>query len=328
MTAPGEGSTVNPALLTLLAFAAAALAVAGVYSILSDLFLRDRSRISQRVDEEFRKRQRERAKKSSLFKNLGTLATEVGPGETTSLRQRFEELVEQSGLDLTPRRLLMYMAAGGLFCAALAVFFRPNLIAILGAALIAAAAPVLYVSFKRKQRLDKLMSQLPDAFDLMARVIRAGQTMAQAIQGVADEFDQPIAAEFAYCYEQQNLGLSMELALRDLGRRTGLLEIKIFVLALLVQQQTGGNLAEMLEKLAGVMRERFKIRGKIKALTAEGRMQAGVLLALPPGLFLLMLFLNRAYGQVLLDHPMILIGMLVSEFLGALWIRKIVNFDF
>jgi tight adherence protein B len=173
-----------------------------------------------------------------------------------------------------------------------------------------------------------MMAQLPDAFDLMARVIRAGQTMSQALQAVADEFDPPIAAEFAYCYEQQNLGLSPEVALRDLARRTGLLEIRIFVLALLVQQQTGGNLAELLDRLAAVIRERARIRGKIRALTAEGRFQALVLLAMPPGLFLIILLLNRSYGQVLLEHANLLIGMLIAEGLGALWIRRIVNFDF
>src|SRR5215831_2903505 len=111
--------------------------------------------------------------------------------------------------------------------------------------------------------------------------------MSQALQAVADEFDTPISTEFAYCYEQQNLGLSPEVAMRDLARRTGLLEIKIFVLALLVQQQTGGNLAELLEKLADIVRERFRMRAKIKALTAEGRLQAIILLALVPLLFLL-----------------------------------------
>ena len=127
----------------------------------------------------------------------------------------------------------------------------------------------------------------------MARVIRAGQTMSQALLAVADEFPPPIAGEFSYCYEQQNLGLSPETAFRDLARRTGLLEIKIFVLALLVQQQTGGNLAELLDKLSAIIRERYRIRGQIKTLTAEGRMQAMVLLALPPGMFLLMLVMNR-----------------------------------
>ena len=116
--------------------------------------------------------------------------------------------------------------------------------------------------------------------------------------------------------------------MRDLARRTGLLEIKIFVLALLIQQQAGGNLAELLDNLSAIIRERFRIVGKIRALTAEGRMQAVVLLALPPALFLLILLLNRDYGQVLLDYPWILVATFGCEAIGALWIRKIVNFDF
>jgi len=195
-------------------------------------------------------------------------------------------------------------------------------------ALIGAVVPVAYVNFKRNKRLEKLLSQRSDSFDLMSRVIRAGQTMAQAIQAVADEFAPPIAGEFAYCYEQQNLGLPPETALRELSRRTGVLEVKIFVLALLVQQQTGGNLAAMLDKLSGIIRERYKLRGKIKALTAEGRIQALVLLALPPGMFLIMMTMNRQYAAILLEHPSLLWATLISEAFGALWIRKIVNFDF
>jgi tight adherence protein B len=320
----------SPALLTLLTFLAVVLAVCGVYSVLSDLYLRDRSRVSRRVDEEFRKRQREQARSSALFKNLGQLSVEAADsGENAGLRQRFEALVAQSGLvNLTPRRLLSIMAGVGLAAGGLLALVRQSLLVGVVAGLVGAGIPLLYVAMKRKKRLEKLINQLPDAFDLMARVIRAGQTMSQALQAVADEFDQPIAGEFAYCYEQQNLGLSPELALRDLARRTGLLEIKIFVLGLLVQQQTGGNLAELLDKLANVVRERFRIRGKVKALTAEGRMQAVVLLALPPLLFLIILVINRSYGQALLNNPGILYAMFIAEAVGALWIRKIINFDF
>jgi tight adherence protein B len=220
------------------------------------------------------------------------------------------------------------MAAAGLGAGALAGVVRQSLPAAAVGAVVGALGPLTYVRLRQKMRLHKLLSQLPDTFDLMARVIRAGQTMSQALQAVADEFDRPIAAEFSYCYEQQNLGLPPELALRDLARRTGLLEVKIFVLALLVQQQTGGNLAEMLEKLATVVRERFRMWAKIRALTAEGRFQAAVLLTLPPAMFFIILFLNRNYAQVLLDHPLLPVVMLISEGIGALWIRKIVNFDF
>jgi tight adherence protein B len=322
--------TVNPLLLTALAFAAGALVVAAGYSILSDLVLRDRSRIGKRVDEALRLRQRERARQSALFKDLGSLPPDLGAAEEErpTWRHQFVAMVEQSGLDLAPSRLLLYMAAAGVGGGGLVFALGAGAVAAVLVALALAAGPFLYVWLKRRARLHKLMSQLPDAFELMSRVIRAGQTMSQALLAVADEFDAPVSAEFSYCYEQQNLGLSPELAMRDLARRTGLLEIKIFVLALLIQQQAGGNLAELLDRLANIIRERFRIVGKIRTLTAEGRMQAAVLLAVPPALFLIILVLNRPYAQVLLDYPIILGAVLVSELIGALWIRRIVNFDF
>jgi tight adherence protein B len=315
-------------MLMLMTFLAVALAILGVYSVLSDMFLRDRSRFSQRVDEEFRKRLRDQARKSSLFKDLAALEAEAQrEHDRPSVRRRFEALVEQSGVNITPARLLAMMIVAGAVLGPLA-FLLAGPVPGLAAGAAGFALPWGYVYLQRNRRLGKLLSQLPDTFDLMARVIRAGQTVPQAIQAVADEFDAPVSAEFSYCYEQQNLGLPPEVAFRDLARRTGLLEIKIFVLAMLVQQQSGGNLAELLDKLATVVRERFRVRGKIKTLTAEGRFQAAVLLALPPLLLLAILFLNPRYGQILLDHPNLLYGMLGAEVFGALWIRKIINFDF
>jgi len=320
----------TPSLVTLVTFVAAVAAVAGVYSILSDLFLRDRSRVSRRVDEEFRKNLRDKARQSLLFKNLDQLADEAEADDEAqqSIQGWFTAVVNQSGLDLTPRKLILVMILAGSALGAAGFLLRQSVVVGLIGATIGAGLPLFYVQRKQKARLERLLSQLPDAFDLMSRVVRAGQTMSQALQSVSDEFEQPIAAEFSYCFEQQNLGLPPDVAMRDLARRTGLLEIKIFVLAVLVQQQTGGNLAELLDKLASLIRDRFRIRGAIKALTAEGRMQAVVLLALPPALFMMMLMLNRDYARVLLDYPNIIIGTVVCEAIGALWIRKIVNFDF
>jgi tight adherence protein B len=319
----------SPTVLTLLTFLAAGFAVVGVYSILSDLFLRDRSRVSQRVDDEFRKTQRERVRKSPLFKNLGQLAAEaIGDGEQPSLRKRLEAMIEQSGMDITVTRLVVFSVVLGAIIGTTTWFVTKNALFGLGGAVPPALLPFLWVDFRRKARQHKLRTQLPDAFDLMSRVVRAGQTMSQALLAVSDEFSPPVAAEFAYCYEQQNLGLSPELTMRDLARRNGLIEIKIFVMAMLVQQQTGGNLAELLDKLSAVVRDRFRIQGVIKTLTAEGRMQAVVLLLLPLGLFLMMLFSNPGYAQVLLDNPKLIGATLLCEGVGAVWIRKIVNFDF
>ena len=140
-------------------------------------------------------------------------------------------MIEQSGLDLTPQTLAGHHGGGRRSCLARSSACSRQPARRLVAAVIGSLAPAACTSHKGKARLEKLLAQLPDAFDLMARVIRAGQTMSQALLAVADEFPPPIAAEFAYCYEQQNLGLPPEVAMRDLARRTGLLEIKIFVLA-------------------------------------------------------------------------------------------------
>jgi tight adherence protein B len=329
-------------MFALLAFLAATLAVVGAYSFLSDLFLRDRSRLGRRVDEEFRTKQRERMRRTALFKNLSQVAMEAAAEDADlSYRRRFQMMVEQSGVNdplgrlgtkgeqpLTAWSLIVYIALAALSCGTVATLLRRDPLVGLVVALIAGAVPFWYVWWKGQRRRTKLQTQLPEAFDLMSRVIRAGQTMTQAMQAVADDFEKPISVEFSYCCEQQNLGLPPEAALRDLARRTGILEVKIFVLAILIQQQTGGNLAEMLDKLASVMRDRARIQGKIRTLTAEGRLQAIVLLGLPVFLLVAMMLLNPRYASVLLEYPKLLAGMAVTETLGYLWIRKIVNFDF
>jgi tight adherence protein B len=315
---------------SLMTFLAVVTAIAGVYSVLTDLFLRDRSRIKDRIDVEFVKRKGERARKLSLFKDPDQLALELPAqdDQDRGLRRRFEAMIEQSGLNLSPARLLASALAVGLVGAGIGGLLAQRPLGALVAAPIGAALPVLYVKRVRNLRVAKLRGQLPDAFELMSRVVRSGQTIAMALRAVADEFPPPVASEFALCYQQQNLGLSIEAALRDLARRTGLLEVKIFVLALLVQQQTGGNLAELLDKLSSIIRERFQIHGQIRTLTAEGRTQAAVLLILPVIMFGLILFFNEDYACMLLERPELLIGCLVSEGIGALWIRHIINFDF
>jgi tight adherence protein B len=251
----------TPVVLTLLTFLAAALAVAGAYSIAMDLFLRDRARVSQRLDEEFSNRQTGQIRRSPLFKNLEKLGPDVAlaKGFRWSLSSPLRGMIEQSGLNLTLSRLFAICAGTGLVVGALGGFYTRSWLIGAGAGVVATGVPVLYVNFKRKRRLDKLLSQLPDAFDLIARLVRAGQTTSQAFQGVADEFEPPLSWEFAYCYEQQNLGLAPEVALRDMARRIELVEIRIFILAVLVQRQTGGNLAELIDNLSAIVRDRHAL---------------------------------------------------------------------
>jgi len=317
-------------IVTMITFAAAASAVFAFNLVLTDLAKRDRKVMKDRIRTEMRQRQRSDLRSSEQFKDLSKLAAEAleeTASESVSIPIRFKTMIEQSGMNLTPGRLLMMMGIfAAVFAAPTALLLGPLFAA--PAAVVGALIPFFFVQFKRFKRIELLRSQLSDCFELISRVMLAGQTMSQAMQSVAEEFKPPVATEFGICFEQQNLGLSPEIALRELARRTGLLEIKIFVLALMVHRQTGGNLTELLDKLALIVRERFRIRGMIKGLTAEGRLQAGILLAMPPVMFVTLLFINNTYAMQLFDHPELPIAALVSMAFGALWIRKIVNFDF
>jgi len=326
-------------LVLLLIFLAASLGLAAGYSIWSDLARRDQSRALERVGDEFRKPSAAPGPPSRLFKNLplppdppGYLNAQPAdapiPGpEAAGARARFEAMVAQSGLRVRSRHVLLASGAAALLLGTAGGIVGGFLLCAAGFAA-GAGAPCAYVWLRRKARRDKFLRQLPDAFDLMARVMRAGHSVPQAFQSVADTFEQPIAGEFASCSEQQNLGLLPEVAYRELAQRTGILEMKIFVMAMLIQRQTGGNLSEVLERLAALVRERVRMRSRIRALTAEGRLQAVVLLVLPFVMFLVMRVVNRRYADVLLEHPSLIGGMLAMMALGALWIRKIVNFDF
>jgi tight adherence protein B len=319
----------SPTIILSLTFGAVTSAVLGIYSIFADLRGGTQARVRRRIDESTRETIRERVKKSPLFKDLSQLAAATAGQQARALsrRERFDLLVEGSGLGVTSNAVIGIAAVIGVAAAILAYVLLPLLLVPPMAFAVGAALPVFFIKKKRDARLEKLLSQLPDAFDLMARVIRAGQTMSQAFRSVSDEFPAPISSEFAVCFEQQNLGIPPETALRDLAQRTGLLELKILVVAIVVQEQTGGNLADMLDKLSGVIRERYRMRGVIKTLTAEGRMQAALLLGLPPALFLMMLFMNRPYALELFDHPILIVITLISEAIGGLWIRSIVNFE-
>jgi tight adherence protein B len=320
-------------------FLAATLGVAAGYSIWRDLRLRDASRTRQRVEIEFQKSETKSASRISLFKNVNQLdLDEIVPHhlpadaplsdpERGDLRARLRTTLAQSGLALTLPQLAWISGGTALAGAALGLAIGNIVFAVVGF-LGLGLAPLLYVRHRQKARRERLLKQLPDAFDLMARVLRSGHSVPQAFQAIADSFETPIAGEFSFCQEQQNLGLMPEVTYRDLARRTGALEIKIFVMAMMIQRQTGGNLSEVLERLATLVRERVRLRNHIRTLTAEGRLQAVVLLVLPPIMFFVMRFVNRPYADVLLNHPGLIAGMFGAMALGALWIRKIIQFNF
>jgi tight adherence protein B len=234
--------------------------------------------------------------------------------------------VAQAGLRITAGQLLLITAGLGLALGAAGAWLRGPLTGLLGAAG-GAAAPLLAVHARRNARREKFQAQLPNAFDLMARVLRAGQSVPAALQAVADSLSGPVATEFGDCQKRQSLGLRPEVTFQELAERTGILEVRIFVMALLIQRQVGGNLAEVLERLAGLVRERQRLRLRVRSLTAEGRLQGLTLLVLPFVLFGALLFVNRSYAEVLFDHVGLLAATGAWMGVGVLWIRRIVNFE-
>jgi tight adherence protein B len=241
-------------------------------------------------------------------------------------RRGLQGLLDRAGVRLSVRGLLVVMAALGLPLG-VAGFWLSGLPLGVPATLAGAALPLLYLRARHKARREKLLKQLPAGFDLMARVLRAGHSVPQALQAVVGAVDQPLAGEFAHCERQQSLGLRPELTFQDLAQRTGIVEVRIFVMAMLIQRQVGGNLSEVLERLAMLIRARLRLRGQVRTLTAEGRLQGLTLMVLPFLMFGAMMFINRSYALVLFQHVPLLIGMGVSMLVGALWIRKIVNFE-
>ncbi len=188
--------------------------------------------------------------------------------------------------------------------------------------------PFFWLLFRRKRRLAKFAAQLPEALELVARALRAGHSLAAGFHLVSQEASDPIAAEFGRVFEEQNLGIPFEEALNNLSERIPNLDLKFFVTAVILQRQTGGDLAEILDKIGRLVRERFAIWGQVQALTGEGRLSGIVLLALPPLLFITVYRMNPDYLSLLFTDELgkkMLIGGIVMQLLGALAIRKIVN---
>jgi tight adherence protein B len=188
--------------------------------------------------------------------------------------------------------------------------------------------PLIWLWFRRSRRMAAFAKQLPEALELISRALRAGHSLASGFSLVAEEMSEPICREFSRAYEAQNLGKPLDLALEEMTERVPNLDLRFFATAVILQRQTGGDLAEILDKIGYIVRERFKIWGQVQALTGEGRLSGIVLLALPPALFIAMWRLNPEYSMQLFTDPMghqMLAAAIILQVLGALVIRKIVN---
>jgi tight adherence protein B len=193
-----------------------------------------------------------------------------------------------------------------------------------------AAIPTIYLKFKKSRRMARFEEQFTEALDLLSRALRAGHAFQTAMGMVADDLKEPVGPEFRKTFDQQNFGLPLRDALFQLADRIPLMDVRFFTTAVLIQRDTGGNLAEILDNLAHVVRERFRIRREIRTKTAHGRFTGLVLLALPAGLGVILTIINPEHMDLLFNHRIghQLIGAaIVMQIIGFLWIRKILDLE-
>jgi tight adherence protein B len=315
----------TPMVISLISF----LAVSAVIGLVA-FVLRDTSgeKVSERLDTLVGKRLKDDPGadilKKTAFENDKKSFLELITPNLPSLQKIFE----QADCHIKVSTLFGFgLALGVLGTTGSWLAHVPLVLAPLGG-LVAFFVPLAWVLNKRRVRLKTFAAQLPDAMELVARALRAGHSLGAGMHVVAEEMPSPIAEEFGRVYEEQNLGIPVEDSLRNICERVPNLDLRFFVTSVAIQRQTGGDLAEILDKIGHVIRERYRILGQVKALTAEGRLSGVVLIALPFVLFLVMLHIKPDYIQLLWTDPLgikMAVFGLIMQVLGALCIKKIIS---
>lgn len=223
--------------------------------------------------------------------------------------------------------LILCSGTAALGAASVSILRAPAPLIPVGAAL-GFSGPWIWLWWRRRCRFAKFEKQLSDALELMARALKSGHSLASGLNVVASEMPAPISTEFRTVYDEQNLGIPIEQALRNMLVRVPNMDLQFFVTAVAIQRQAGGDLAEILTKIGYLVRERFKILGQVKALTGEGRISGVVLMALPIALFFAVYYLNPDYVMLLFNREIgrkMLTIAVIMQIIGAVVIKKIVN---
>jgi tight adherence protein B len=248
------------------------------------------------------------------------------------LQSKLQEMIEQAGMKWSTHRLVNTCLVAVVAVWALGWVFLPDQLRRFAyiPALLAGALPVLYVLRKRKARMSRFEELFPDSLEFVSRSMRAGHAFSVSLEMIHREFQEPLAGEFRRTFEEHNLGLPLDFALQKLAKRVPSLDVHFFVSAVLLQKRTGGNLAEILDKLAYVIRERFKLRGRIRAISAHGRMTGIALSCIPIGVGVLMFYTNPDYVRFFfLDDigNFMLGGAIVLQLGGYLIMRHITKIE-
>jgi tight adherence protein B len=305
----------------------ALVAGAGVWALRLPETLANR-RMERRLQEVGRREEDEQQASFIRERKVGPLpALDKALGASGSPLAR---LIEQSGVVTTPSTIVLasLMLALGLAVVALLLVKQPLAAVLAGIA--GAMMPWLWLRYRRSARLKRFEEQVPEALDLLSRAIRAGHAFQTAMGMCADELPAPVGYEFKKSFEQQNFGLPLKDVLNEMTERVPILDVKFFVTAVLIQRETGGNLAEILDNLAHVVRERFKILRQVRVHTAHGRFTGYVLLALPAALAAVLAWMNPEHMDLLFKErlgQMMIMGAIVMQTIGYIWIKKVIKIE-
>lgn len=242
--------------------------------------------------------------------------------------RNIDKWLDQAGLKITPARFLLMTLAVSVAGYAAAFLLRRNHLISLVIALILLAVPFICIQFLKRQREDKFTEQLPDVLTTISRSLRAGHSLNSSIELIGNEVAEPAGGLFKTAFEQQKLGLPVTDTLTNMTLRMESLDLRFFVVVVTINTEVGGNLSEILDKLAETIRERLKIRRQVKVYTAQGRMSGYLLAMLPIVTFLFFNFMMPGYEDVLTKEKpgqYFLLGAVIMQIIGFLFIRKIIN---
>ncbi len=301
----------------------------GVWQVVTESKASSQKKVQDRLRGERTKREKQNASilRRDAIAQSGASIADALVGKL-AIMPKFQTLLNQADLGWSAPRTLFNLVSiavvGGLGLFVLHI----SPFAAVGCAGGIIILPLLWMSMRRKRRMNKLNSQLPDVFEMMSQALRAGHSLAGATQLIYEQMPPPVATEFGQVYQEQNLGVKIEEALQAMADRVDSLDVRFFVTAVMIQRQTGGDLAEVLDNISGVIRERIELAGLVRGLTAEGRLSGWVLFALPAVVFFASMYLNPAYARVLLEEPTGQLMLMLAggmQLMGIAMIRWIVN---
>lgn len=291
-----------------------------------------RSSSRRKVHERLRGERRQEEKVTASILRRGALGKTKSAVDAFGAKFKFipkiQTLLDQADVDWSAAQTMLNMCGLALLVTVGLLMLHMNVFVAIASGGAVIVLPLLFLNFKRGRRMNKLNNQLPDVFEMMSQALRAGHSLAGAIQLIYEQMPPPIATEFAQVYHEQNLGMKIEDALKSMAERIDSLDVKFFVTAVMIQRQTGGDLAEVLDNISTVIRGRIELAGLVRGLTAEGRLSGWVLFSLPAVVFIATLYLNPDYARVLLEDPRGKIMLMVAagmQLMGIAMIRWIVN---